>query len=174
MKTFSQPGTLLIVEDDDDIRSILVDVLGPLAKCIHDVENGEDALELILKNDYDCVVSDIKMAQMTGLELLQEARHALKAVPFVMVTGFGDQPTMREALKLGATDFIDKPFDNEQIRTSVRKSMEYGALLKAVDKTIDELFSKSNLPPKEIHRFKEMQRGLLRMKALDSVYFKAG
>jgi DNA-binding NtrC family response regulator len=173
-KGFMKTGSLLIVEDADDIREILIEVLTPLAKTIHEADDGEKGLEMLLKGNYDCVISDINMPNLSGLQMLQEARVSLKAVPFVMITGYGDQKTMREALKLGATDFIDKPFDNAHIRQSVRQGMAYGALLKKVDAKIEEMFGKSNLSPEEIQRFKEMQRGLLRMKALDSVYLKAG
>jgi DNA-binding NtrC family response regulator len=166
--------SLLIVEDDEDIRGILVDVLSPLAGTVHAVSDGEQGLELILKNDYDCVVSDIKMPILSGLELLKEVRSASKAVPFILVTGFGDQKAMCQALQLGATDFVDKPFDNAYIRESVRKSLTYGSLLKDVDRRIDELFSAADLPSAEVLKVKEMRRALWRMKAMSSVYLKGG
>ncbi len=165
-------GYLLIVDDDDEIRSVLEEILAPEAEVIHTAINGRQALEMMLKENYHCVVSDINMPEMTGLQFLAEVRKLSVSVPFIMVSGFGDQENLREALRLGAMDFIDKPFEPDHIRDVVGKALDYGALLYEIEHQLEDFFKKANFPPEEVNRLKEMQRQLLKMKAEKKVYFK--
>jgi DNA-binding NtrC family response regulator len=167
-------GSLLIVDDDDDVRMVLEEILSPVALKVQTACNGRQAFDMILQDNYDCVVSDISMPEMTGLDLLREVRKLSVAIPFVMVSAFGDQENLRQALKLGATDFVDKPFDSKHLKSVVQKGLEYGSLLYEIDIKIEDLFKKSKLPPEELLRFKEMQKQLLKMKAESSIYLKAG
>lgn len=166
-----QKGSLLIVDDDDEIRDILEEILSTVAEKVKTAVNGKKALEMLLLEKFDCVVSDIKMPEMSGLQLLREARTMSIGLPFVMVSGFGDQDNLREALRLGAMDFIDKPFEPEQIRKVVGQALDYGALLYEIENQIEDYFKKANLPADELESLKQMRKQLLKIKAQKSIYF---
>lgn len=165
-------GSLLIVDDDTELRAVLEEILASVAEKIDSAENGKQALDKISQENYDCILSDINMPVMNGLELLKEIRNRSLSVPVVMVSAFGDQENLRQALKLGASDFVDKPFDSDHIRQVVRKALDYGAMLYQIDFQIEEMYNKSSILPEEKERMKEMQRQLLRMKAVSSIYRK--
>src|SRR4051812_42080604 len=104
-------GSILLVDDEKDITHVLTLILNKYVADIQVAHNGVDALKKIKNGSFDAVLSDIKMPQMSGLQLLAEVRALGIEVPFLILTGFGDKEKIREALRLGATDFIDKPFD---------------------------------------------------------------
>jgi DNA-binding NtrC family response regulator len=165
-------GSLLIVDDDKELRSVLEEILSTVAAKIDLAENGKQALDKMSQENYDCVVSDINMPVMSGLDFLKEVRNQNLSVPVVMLSAFGDHENLRQALKLGAADFVDKPFDSDYIRQVVRKALDYGASLYQIDFQIEEIFNKSTLPPDEKERLKDMQKQLMKMKAVSSIYRK--
>lgn len=77
---------------------------------IFTAENGKSGLAILKAHQVDCVVSDINMPVMNGVELLRHVREFDKSLPFIFYTGHGNRELMLEAAKLGAFDFLDKPF----------------------------------------------------------------
>jgi two-component system response regulator PilR (NtrC family) len=91
-------------------------------------ENGRRALELLREEPAELIISDVKMPDMGGIELLRAARELMPDVAVVMMTAFATVETAREAFKLGADDFIQKPFDIEEMKILVSKILEKLAL----------------------------------------------
>lgn len=118
--------SLLIVEDEPVLRSLLVEILENPELKISEAENGKVAFEILKTQKFDAVLSDIKMPMMDGLELLKAIRFEKILVPFIVLTGHGDREQTLQALKLGAFDFIDKPFEQDQLREVVQKALEIG------------------------------------------------
>jgi len=103
---------ILIVDDDESVNNFLMKFLqrkGYVA--IHSVGTGKEALEVIKKEDIKLVLLDIKLPDINGIEILRKIKEVKKDTNVVMITGFPEEATAKEALKLGAYDYIMKPFD---------------------------------------------------------------
>src|ERR687884_1085581 len=121
---------LLIVDDEQGMRQLLSIVFGREGHEVRVAENGRRALELLREQPADLIVSDVKMPDMGGIELLRSARALLPGVAVVLMTAFASVETAREAFKLGADDFITKPFDIDELKLIVERALEKLALRK--------------------------------------------
>ncbi|MGA9994587.1 MAG: sigma-54 dependent transcriptional regulator [Pyrinomonadaceae bacterium] len=115
---------LLIVDDEPGIRQLLTLVFKREGHDVRVAENGRRALVMLREDPSDLIVSDVKMPDMGGIELLTAARELLPDVAVVMMTAFATVDTAREAFKLGADDFIQKPFDVDELKLIVAKALE--------------------------------------------------
>ena len=130
---------ILIVDDEEYIQEILVDLLSEISAEISVCSNGKQALELLQKEEFHVVICDIMMPEMTGLQCFMNSQVRGVLTPFVFLTGFGETSKLLEALRLGAVDFINKPFDPEQVRAVVAKAIEIGVRKLKVAKQIETL-----------------------------------
>ena len=117
---------ILIIEDEEPIRRVLVRILSDEDSGfeIHEASDGKKGIDLIKKESFDLVLCDIKMPKMDGIELLQRTRKINTSLPFIMLTGHGNIETAVESMKLGAYDFISKPPDLNRLINSVRNALE--------------------------------------------------
>ena len=122
---------ILIIEDEEPIRRVLVRILTDEDSSfeIHEASDGKKGLDLIKNDSYDLVLCDIKMPKVDGIELLQRTRKTNSTVPFIMLTGHGNIETAVESMKLGAYDFISKPPDLNRLINSVRNALEKKELI---------------------------------------------
>ncbi len=111
------------------MRQLLSLVFGREGHSVRAAESGARAVEMLRQQPADLIVSDVKMPDMNGIEMLRAVREFLPDVPVVMMTAFATVETAREAFKLGADDFIQKPFDVEEMKESVRRALERSLLL---------------------------------------------
>ncbi|HZI18170.1 MAG TPA: sigma-54 dependent transcriptional regulator [Pyrinomonadaceae bacterium] len=117
-------ANLLIVDDEQGMRQLLSHVFGRAGHAVRVAENGARALELLRESPADLVVSDVRMPDMDGIELLRRVRELLPGTAVVLMTAFATVETAREAFKLGADDFIQKPFDVEELKLIVGRALE--------------------------------------------------
>ena len=117
---------ILIVEDEKSISNILENILSDEIQGseITIAENGLDAYKLIEKNDFDLIISDIKMPKLSGNELLTQSLSIKPESVFLMISGRADIETAVSCLKNGAYDFISKPIDINRLITSVKNALE--------------------------------------------------
>jgi CheY-like chemotaxis protein len=119
--------SVLVVDDAPFIRDLVKKGLRNYFPGIHieDAVNGRKAQVLLERETFDLVLCDWEMPEMSGLELLAWCRQQdnLKAMPFIMVTSRGDKENVVQAIQAGVTDFIGKPFTNEQLLTKVKKAL---------------------------------------------------
>ncbi len=134
---------LLIVDDDPAIRDACFQVLTRAGYEIDLAATPKEALELIGRFEYDAVLLDLKMPGMHGLELLKQIKDANPQVEVVIVTAYGTVQNAVEAMKLGAGDFLQKPFGPEELRLTVRKALERRRL------TLENLYLRRALEEKE-------------------------
>ena len=115
---------LLVVEDDDDTRLALADVLSGCGHDVHARPNAEDALRTLDSEDFDAVLTDVKMPGIDGIELCRRLSGDRPDLPVVVMTAFGDVDSAVGALRAGAFDFITKPFAAEQVDEVIRRAVE--------------------------------------------------
>src|SRR5499427_9346896 len=115
---------ILVVDDEKVIREILADFLNMEGYVVHTVEDGAEALKELHRRSYNLVISDLKMPNMGGLELIQRITEEGLPVLTVIMTGFGTVETAIEAMKKGAYDYILKPFKVEEVVHIVQRGLD--------------------------------------------------
>ncbi|MET0754086.1 MAG: sigma-54 dependent transcriptional regulator [Pyrinomonadaceae bacterium] len=122
-------ANLLIVDDEQSYRQLLSLVFEGDGHTIRTAMNGRDAVAKLQEEAADVIITDVRMPDMDGIELLRAAREFLPDVGIVLMTAFATVDTAREAFKLGADDFIQKPFDVEELKIIVKKALEKQVLI---------------------------------------------
>ena len=110
-----------IVDDDRSVQNALKDLMesaGLSARCFG---SAEEFLESDQRNQTDCLVADIRMPGMSGLELQAKLKTEGSRIPIIFITGHGDVPMAVRAMKLGARDFIEKPFDLSELLPKIAR-----------------------------------------------------
>ena len=115
---------ILIVDDDDAIRDTLYELLSEEYSC-QTAETAEKAVARLEADIYDVVLTDISMPGLSGLELLGHIRQKFSDTPVIIISGIGDQEHAQGLIKLGAFDFLLKPFKLEVVEKSVQRAVEY-------------------------------------------------
>jgi len=122
--------TILIVDDEKNYLVVLEALLGPEGYEIVTTDNASDALRIIGKSDLDLVITDMKMPGMNGMELLEESKKIKSDLPIIMMTAHGTIEMAVEAMKKLAYDYITKPFQNEELKLTIKKALENYRLVK--------------------------------------------
>src|SRR3954451_24722043 len=122
-------SNILIVDDEQSYRQLLSLVFEGDGHSIRTATNGREALELLMQEPADVVISDVRMPDMDGIEMLSSVRESQPDLGVIFMTAFASVETAREAFKLGADDFIQKPFDVEELKLIVRKTIEKQVLI---------------------------------------------
>ena len=115
---------ILIVDDDDVIRDTLYELLSTDYDC-EAASTAEQALSKLEQETFDVVVTDISMPGLSGVELLSWVLKHHPKTPVIIVSGISDQEHAERLLKLGAFDYLLKPFRLEVVETSVKRAVEY-------------------------------------------------
>jgi response regulator RpfG family c-di-GMP phosphodiesterase len=115
---------ILVVDDERVIREILADFLNMEGYVVHTVEDGVEAMKELHRRSYNLVISDLKMPNMGGLELIQKITEESLPVITVIMTGFGTVESAIEAMKRGAYDYILKPFKVEEVMHIVQRGLD--------------------------------------------------
>src|SRR5450432_2616767 len=120
----SSMANILIVEDEPKMRRLLEISLGEGGHHIQVAPDAETALKNLHANQFDVVVTDVKLPGMNGLEFLQEAKRLNASMPIVVMTAYGSVETAVEAMKLGASDYVLKPFTMAEMKLVVAKEID--------------------------------------------------
>lgn len=115
---------VLVVDDDETIRDTLYELLSENYAC-QTAETAEKAFARLEADTYDVVLTDISMPGLSGLELLGHIRQQFADTPVIIISGIGDQEHARGLIRLGAFDFLLKPFTLEIVEKSVQRAVEY-------------------------------------------------
>ena len=117
-------GVVHIVDDDAAVRQSLSFMLSAAGLAVRVYESPAAFLDGLSAAQNGCLVTDVRMPEMTGLELLRHLRDKGCLIPAIVITGHGDVPLAVEAMKAGAIDFIEKPFEEATILKAVKKALE--------------------------------------------------
>ncbi len=132
--------TILVVDDDATIRSLLSELLHGEGYDVVTAKSGEEALELVLQTPYPLIISDVKMHAMTGIELLKKIKEVSTDIQVIVMTSYATVDTAVSALRIGAYDFIVKPFEDLQlVAISVRRAVEKLRMVQENKRLIDSL-----------------------------------
>jgi two-component system response regulator FixJ len=112
-----------VIDDDEAVRDSLQFLLSAAGFETHIYESAESFLSVPPQSRTGCVITDVRMPGMTGIELLQKLKSLAPFLPVVIITGHGDIPLAVNAMKNGAVDFVEKPFDDEVLLASVRNAL---------------------------------------------------
>lgn len=123
------PPVILLADDDDSLRRVLEFQLAEAGYDVLTANNGLAALDIFTAREVDCLITDLRMSGMDGLELLRRAAALRAETPVVVITAFGDVETAVEAMRGGAFDFITKPFNRAAILLTVEKALTFGGTL---------------------------------------------
>jgi two-component system response regulator HydG len=132
-------GHILVVDDEPSMRTTLAILLKREGYQVSQAGAGAEALEMLAHGGYDMVLTDLKMEGIDGLELLRHIKAVSPQIEVLIFTAYGTIATAVEAMKLGAYDYIGKPFDEEELRLKVARALERKALVREVQDLRAEL-----------------------------------
>lgn len=136
-------ANILVIDDQRSIRSTLEDILTMEGYAVTTAEDGAKGLEAFGAGEFDAVLTDIKMPNMDGMELLGKIMDEKPGCPVIMISGHGDIDTAVESIKKGAYDFIQKPLDLNRLLITVKNAVEKGVLVeesKALKKKVEHTY----------------------------------
>ena len=139
---------ILVVDDEESIREFLEIMLKKEGYDPTCVEDGQQALDIFKKKTFDLIISDLQMPNMTGIELLRAIRDQDPDMLFMMITAFGTTETAVEAMKLGAYDYITKPFKIDEVRINIANALRSRNLEfenRSLKKELEKEYSFQNL-----------------------------
>jgi len=144
--------SILLVEDSESLRDVLSTVLRDEGFCVSASSSAEEALELFAKCEFQMVLSDLKLPMKSGLDFLRESREIRPSTPVVVMTAYGEIDTAVQAMKLGAADFITKPFDPGTLCSLIEQILEHR---RVIDRSA--LGVRKRTPRKLVSQSKEME-----------------
>ena len=131
--------TILIADDEKNMRWAIKKALEGSEFIIHEASNGREALEIYRDIEPHLVIMDIRMPEMDGITALTKMKEIKEATPIIMITAHGTVESAIEAMKLGALDYISKPFDVDELMVIIEKAIGYGELKEEVNYLREEL-----------------------------------
>ncbi|MCJ8275973.1 MAG: sigma-54-dependent Fis family transcriptional regulator [Bdellovibrionales bacterium] len=114
---------ILVVDDEESIREFLDIMLRKEGYDVTCAEDGQQAIDTLKKRSFDLVISDLQMPNVTGIELLQHTKDNYPDLLFMMITAFGTTETAVEAMKMGAYDYVTKPFKLDEVRINIANAL---------------------------------------------------
>ncbi|GAA4464811.1 sigma-54 dependent transcriptional regulator [Nemorincola caseinilytica] len=120
---------ILVIDDERSIRKVLGEILTFEGFTVDEAADGAEGLKKIKENNYDCILCDVKMPKMDGMEVLQAAKQERPDTPFIVISGHGTIETAVDAVKKGAYDYISKPPDLNRLLITIRNAMDKRSLV---------------------------------------------
>lgn len=141
MDTNIESARILVVDDEGAIRYSVSKTLQRIGYEVEEAASGEEALEMMIKRDYEVVLTDIRMPGLTGVDLLKRIKDTAPDAIVILMTGYASLGTAVESLRLGAHDYLIKPSSSQDIRQSVARGVERARNLKRRRALLDAIRS---------------------------------
>ena len=119
----SDNATVHVIDDDDAARHSLAFLLQASKLAVKTYESATAFLDVASTVKSGCIITDVRMPEISGIELLRRLKELKVVVPVIVMTGHGDVPLAVEAMKIGAVEFLEKPFDDEVMLSAVRSAL---------------------------------------------------
>jgi DNA-binding NtrC family response regulator len=152
---------ILLIDDDPGVRESTGRMLRAAGYTVQSVATGEEGFELAKSDGFDVILSDMRMLGLSGIDVLRKLRDARVDASFIIMTGFGTVETAVEAMKLGAVDFVQKPFFRDELLMRVRSAADRRQLARQVD-----LLQRQFQPTASIEALIGESRGMQKVKDL--------
>ncbi len=120
----SESAVVHVIDDDEAVRQSLQFLLESAGVTVQTHESATAFLKTLGRVEAGCIITDVRMPEVSGVDLLRRLRELNVDVPVIVITGHGDIPLAVEAMKIGAVDFFEKPFDDEILLKSVRTALD--------------------------------------------------
>lgn len=117
--------TILLADDDANLRRVLEFQLTEAGYRVSTAADGAQALKAFTENDFDCVITDLRMPKLSGLEFLEKIKAVDSEIPVIVVTAFGEVETAVAAMRAGAYDYINKPFNRDEILLTLERALSF-------------------------------------------------
>jgi two-component system, LuxR family, response regulator FixJ len=139
-------GIVHVIDDDEAMRESLAFLFKSAKIAVEIYESAKAFLDKLPRVQGGCVVTDVRMPGMSGIDLLKHLREMKNSIPVIVITGHGDVPLAVEAMKFGASEFLEKPFDDDLLLAAVRSALseqasdqEHQALRAAIEERLAKL-----------------------------------
>src|SRR5215468_467655 len=119
----SERPTVHVIDDDEAARESLAFMLGTAKLSVKTYDSATAFLAVAANVKSGCIITDVRMPEISGIDLLRRLKELKIGVPVIVVTGHGDVPLAVEAMKIGAAEFLEKPFDDEVLLNAVRSAL---------------------------------------------------
>ena len=120
----SEKPIVHVIDDDEAVREVLAFQLGSAGIHVKTYDSAAGFLEIVPAVQAGCIITDVRMPDLSGIDLLRRLRELQVAVPVIVITAHGDIPLAVEAMRIGAVDFLEKPFADEVLLASVRSALD--------------------------------------------------
>ena len=115
---------IYVIDDDEAVRQSLEFLLRTAGIKVRGFESGKAFLDVLAQVDSGCVITDVRMPEITGIDLLKKVKEVKPDLPVIVITGHGDIALAVEAMKIGAVDFLEKPFDDDHLLAAVKSALD--------------------------------------------------
>jgi two-component system, LuxR family, response regulator FixJ len=122
----AEKSTVHVIDDDQAVREVLAFQLGSAGIDVRTYESAAGFLKVAPTVQAGCIITDVRMPELSGIDLLRRLRELKVAAPVIVITAHGDIPLAVEAMRMGAINFLEKPFDDDVLLASVRSALEKG------------------------------------------------
>jgi two-component system, LuxR family, response regulator FixJ len=146
--------TIFVVDDEKSVRQALTEMLDVFGYNVEAYETAEGLLQSLDPPQVGCIVADVRMPGMNGIELVRELSRRDMAIPVVVISGHADIAMAVTAVKAGAEDFIEKPIDDSKLIAAINRGLARGFELQRHQETIQDLRARfDRLTPREVQIF---------------------
>jgi two-component system response regulator FixJ len=126
----SEVASVHVIDDDEAVRHSLAFLLGTAKIDVKTYDSAKAFLETAAKVKTGCIITDVRMPEVSGIDLLRRLKELKIDLPVIVITGHGDVPLAVEAMKIGAAEFLEKPFDDEVMLAAVRSALNRQAAVR--------------------------------------------
>src|SRR5512143_1704052 len=123
ISTMQPESIVYVIDDDDAVRHSLEFLLKTAGIEVRGFESAKTFLEMLPRIKTGCIITDVRMPEITGIDLLRRVKESGLDIPVIVITGHGEISLAVEAMKIGAVDFLEKPFDDDLLLASVRAAL---------------------------------------------------
>ncbi|HTZ01985.1 MAG TPA: response regulator FixJ [Xanthobacteraceae bacterium] len=167
----TEKGLVHVIDDDDGLRESLAFLLRSANIGVKSFASAAAFLDTLPDPSLSCVITDVRMPDISGIDLLRRLRDSKVAAPVIVITGHGDVALAVEAMKIGAVDFLEKPFDDEALLASVEAALrQHGSQIKRENERAEIEVRLAALSPRE----RDVLGGLVAGRANKQIAFDLG